>query len=199
MTKEEFFIIFDNDISPIIQEIKDNNSMVQLNNLDECKEKIYKEYIMLNQRYKQHIFEPDEDRVLLDRHKVAACICGAFLKVPVFNKQPLIDYIKKERQKVEVYFYYVNEFVAFRAAVKFLSFFMVNERKGQEEAVRAILRDFPQMLPITKNRRGFWNSVVFNLSQVKDAEQIGVEHYDMYAYAMLFFWLESYFNEHLAA
>lgn len=165
MTKEEFFTIFDNDIFPIIKEIQDNNSMIWLNDLDLCKKKIYEEYVILNQRY----------------------------------KQPLIDYIKKERQKVEVYFYYVNEFIAFRAAIKFLSFFMVNERKGQEEAIRAILRDFPQMPPTTKNKRGFWNSVVFNLSQVKDGQQIGVEHYDMYAYAMFFFWLESYFNEKLAA
>lgn len=199
MTKELFDTIFDNNILPFIEEIEANNSLVRRNDLEKCKTELYKEYTRLNQRYKKQIFEPNEDVVLLDRHKVAACICGAFLKVPVLNKTELMQYLMKERQKVAAYFYYVNEMVAFHAAAKFLSIFMVKEKDGQDEAVRFILENFPKMPPIIKNKRGFWNSVVFNLSQIKDDQQIGLEHYDVYSYAMFFFWLEHYFNENIAA
>ncbi|MCM1087520.1 MAG: hypothetical protein NC419_05140 [Muribaculaceae bacterium] len=199
MKKELFDRIFDNEILPFIEEIHANNSMIELKNLTECKAEIYAEYTKLNCKYKAQIFERDSDKVLLDRHKVAACVCGAFIKVSVFNKTKLIQYIKDERRKVEVYFYYVNELVALFAATKFLSFFMVSDRKEQIDIVRKIRNEFPMMPPITKNKRGFWNSVLFNLSQVKDQDQIGLEHYDMYSYAMFFFWLETYFNEKAAA
>lgn len=199
MDQQEFNTIFDNEILPFIQEIDANNSRIQLKDLAECKLQIYNEYRKLNSKYKSQIFENDEDQALLDRHKVAACICGAFLRVSVFNKTKLIEYIMSEKKKVEVYFYYVNEMVALFAATKFLSFFMVSERKGQPEVIRTILKEFPKMPPITKNKRGFWNSVYFNLAQIKDTNQIGLEHYDMYSYAMFFFWLENYFNEGLSA
>lgn len=190
--------IFDNDILPFIQEIKDNNSLIVLKDLQECKVQIYREYTKLNNNYKGQIFEKDADKVLLDRHKIAACVCGAFLSVSVFNKSKLINLIKTTGQKVDVYFYYVNEMVALYAATKFLSFFMVKEKLSQIEVVRAIVSDFPKVPPITKNKRGFWNSVLFNLAEIKDKKQIGIEHYDMYSYAMFFFWLENYFNEKLA-
>lgn len=190
--------IFDNDILPFIQEIKDNNSMIVLKDLQECKVELYREYARLNNNYKGQIFEKDADVVLLDRHKIASCVCGAFLSVSVFNKSELVNYIKTTGQKVDVYFFYVNEMAALYAATKFLSFFMVKERLNQIEAVRAIVSDFPKVPPITQNKRGFWNSVLFNLAEIKDKKQIGIEHYDMYSYAMFFFWLENYFNEKLA-
>lgn len=190
--------IFDNDILPFIQEIKDNNSMIVLKDLAKCKVEIYNEYIRLKDKYKGQIFEKDADVVLLDRHKIAACVCGAFLSVCVFNKTNLVKYIQTTGQRVDVYFFYVNEMAALYAATKFLSFFMVKERLNQIKVVRAIVSDFPKVPPITKNKRGFWNSVLFNLAEIKDDDQIGIEHYDMYSYAMFFFWLENYFNEKLA-
>lgn len=190
--------IFDKDILPFIQEIDNNNSMIGIKDLAKCKVEIYREYTRLNDKYKQQIFEKDADVVLLDRHKIAACVCGAFLRVSVFNKSELVKYIQTTGQRIEVYFFYVNEMVALYAATKFLSFFMVKERQKQLEVVRAIVSEFPKVPPITKNKRGFWNSVLFNLAEIKDEKQIGIEHYDMYSYAMFFFWLENYFNEKLA-
>ena len=168
--------------------------MIDLNDLSRCKADIYGKYNELNNKYKEQIFQKNDDDALLDRHKIAACVCGAFLCVPVFNKTRLMQYMISTKQKMEVYFYYVNEMVAFFAASKFLSFFMVNDRKEQEDVIRTILRDFPKMPPVTKNKSGFWNSVIFNLSQIKDKDQIGLDHYDVYSYSMFFFWLESYFN-----
>lgn len=199
MEREQFNKIFDKTILPFIEELEDNNSLIERNNLEDCKQKIYMAYMALNKRYKHQIFECDADSVLLDRHKVAACICGAFLEVPIFNKTKLIRYIKDEKQRIEVYFYYVNELVALFAATKILSFYMILDNQGDDEIVRAILNGFPKALPITKNKRGFWNSVVFNLSQINDNQQIGIKHYDMYSYAMFFFFLENYFNEKVAA
>ena len=46
----------------------------------------------------------------------------------------------------------------------------------------------------TQSKRGFWNIVLFNISQIKNKDQIGVEHYDMYSYAMFFFLLEQYYD-----
>lgn len=199
MKRDLFDRIFDNAILPFIKEINDNNSMIELKDLTKCKADIYDEYIALYSIYKNQIFGRDKDTGLLDRHKVASCVCGAFLKVSVFNKTKLIEYITNEKEKVEVYFYYVNELVALFAAAKFLSFYMMTDNKGQIEVVRNIYENFPIMPPITKNKRGYWSSVLFNLSQIKDDNQIGLEHYDMYSYAMFFFLLEIYFNKATAA
>lgn len=199
MNRELFNTIFDNDILPFITEINENNSMIVLNDLDECKENLYKKYSQLNRSYKEQIFTNGREDSLLDRHKIASCICGAFLWVPVFDKTGLMKYLQKERKKVEVYFYYVNELVAFFAASKFLAFFMIDDKKEELETVRAIVKGFPKAPSVTKNKRGFWNSVLFNMAQTKDKNQIGLEHYDVYSYAMFFFWLEYYFNEQLSA
>lgn len=199
MKRELFDRIFDNEILPFIKEIKANNSMIELKDLAKCKADIYAEYVELDSIYKEQIFGKDKDTELLDRHKVASCVCGAFLKVSVFNKTNLIEYITNEKKKVEVYFYYVNEMVALFAAAKFLSFYMMSDKKEQIDVVRDIYKNFPIVPPITKNKRGYWSSVLFNLSQIKDDNQIGLEHYDIYSYAMFFFWLETYFNERIAA
>lgn len=199
MKRELFDRIFDNAILPFIKEIESNNPMIELKDLARCKADIHREYMNLNHMYKGQIFGDETDSELLDRHKVASCICGAFLKVSVFNKTKLVEYIKTEKKKVEVYFYYVNEFTAFVAATKFLTFFMISDNKDNMDMVRDIYNRFPIMPSVTKSKRGFWNSVVFNLSQIKVKEQIGLDHYDMYAYAMFFFWLEKYFNDNIAA
>lgn len=198
MNQELFNKIFSNDILPFITEIEQNNSMIALNDLAECRVKLYRKYSELYRNYKEKIFAADKDEALLDRHKIASCICGAFLWVPVFNKTRLMRYLQEEKTKVEVYFYYVNELVAFFAASKFLAFFMIDDNKEELEAVRAIVKEFPKAPSITKNKRGFWNSVLFNMAQTKDESQIGLAHYDVYSYAMFFFWLEHYFNEQSA-
>lgn len=199
MKRELFNEIFDNEVLPFIREMQENNPMIVQKDLAKCKTEIFSEYNRLNNVYKHQIFNKDEDGVLLDRHKIAACMCGAFLRVSVFNKTKIVEYIKKERQGVEAYFYYVNEFVALFAAVKFLSFFMIAEQKGHPEVVKNILDTFPMAPPVRKVKKGFWNSVLFNLAQVKMEEQIGLEHYDVYSYAMFFFWLETYFLDKMTA
>ena len=196
MDKILFDKIFDSAIEPEIRELNDNNPMIVLNDLQTCKAKLYREYCILNDRYKDQVFGKDEE-ALLDRHKIAACICGAFLKVPIFNKTRLIEYIQKERPRLEAYFYYVNELVALFSASRFLLFFMIAEREGagDHEAADKLLRDFPSMPLVNQSKDDFWSSVLFNLSQVKDETQIGLDHYDMYSYAMFFYWLENYYNE----
>ena len=180
MERDKFYEIFDKTILPFVEQLEENNPKIRRRDLTECKANIYDEYMTLNRTYKSQIFDKDADTVLLDRHKIAACICGAFLRVPVLDKTELVRHIKKTGQKVEVVFYYV-------------------EHEGQDRVVREILKTFPLMPPTTKNKKGFWNSVLFNLSQIKDEKQIGTEHFDMYAYAMFFFWLENYFYERVAA
>lgn len=191
--------IFDNDILPFVMEIKDNNPLIDLKDLNKCREDLYVKYSELNRNYKEQIFIKGREDSLLDRHKIASCICGAFLWVPVFNKTRLVNYLLDERKKVEVYFYYVNELTAFYAASKFLAFFMIDDNKDELDTVRTIVREFPKAPSVTKNKRGFWNSVLFNMAQTKDEKQIGLEHYDVYSYAMFFFWLEHYFNEQISA
>jgi len=192
LTKELFNTIFDNEIRPFINEIQSNHSQIKIKNLELCKQNIYKQYIILNNAYKENIFDQSEGS-LLDRHKVASCICGAFLKVSVFNKAEMIKEIKKSHLKVFSYFYYVNEFVALYAANKFLSFFMVMDYKDDLEKKRVIIEHFPKMPETTRCKTGFWTNVLFNLSQIKDEQQIGLAHYDLYSYAMFFYMLESFF------
>lgn len=76
---------------------------------------------------------------------------------------------------------------------------MIDDNKEELETVRTIVKEFPKAPSVTKNKKGFWNSVLFNMAQTKDENQIGLEHYDVYSYAMFFFWLEHYFNEQLSA
>lgn len=202
MTFEEFTEIFDENILPEINRIKGNNSFVETKNIFLCRREIYDAYKHLNDLYKKQIFNKTE-KVLLDRHKVASCICGAFLKVSVFDTSALIKHLKKTRLAVESYVYYVNELVALTAATKFLSYFMIleKEKKGDHEAACEIIKKFPLFPRPSNCKIGFWGITLYNLSQIKinkpkDTTQysIGLEHYDMYAYSMYFYWLELYFN-----
>lgn len=204
MTFKEFTEIFDESILPEIKEISKKITFTKPKNIFLCRREIYDEYKKLNDLYKKQIFKKTED-VLLDRHKVASCMCGAFLKVCVFDfsKSELIKYLKENRISVEPYVFYANELIALTAATKFLSYFMVSEKEknGDYEAARKIIEKFP-LFPETLNcKLGFWSITLYNLSQIRvnepeNSEQysIGLEHYDIYAYSMYFYWLELYFN-----
>lgn len=205
MTFEKFAEIFNESILPDINKISERITFVKTKkDMFACCKEIYDAYKNLNDLYKKQIFNKTEE-VLLDRHKVASCICGAFLKVCVFDfsKSELIKYLKENRTAVEPYIFYANEFIALTAATKFLSYFMVLEKAkaGNKEAAREIIEKFP-LLPNTSNSKlGFWRITLYNLSQIRVNEpqnsaqySIGIEHYDMYAYSMYFYWLELYFN-----
>ncbi len=194
MTREFFDMIYDNDILPFIQTVDHNNSLLDIKDMDQCKSDIYDRYCKLRKVYKDQIFDKT-DEALLDRHKVASCICAAFLQVSVFNKQRMVQRIKETKVAVHSYFFYANELVALYAANRFLSFFMVMDYRGNFELQRDILEKFPLMPPSFKSKKGFWTSVLFNLASIKDEDVIGQEHFDIYAYAIIFFMLEIYYIE----
>lgn len=191
MKEELFHQIYEYDIVPFIRQIEDNNSLIQSKNLMQCEREIFERYKIIRRQYKEVVFGKDSKQ-LLDRHKVASSICGAFLYVSVFDKTALIKELKKTRQPVEVFFYYVNELVAFYAGYRFLSFYMVFGREDRDKIT--IIEDFPIIPPTIKNKNfeGL-SSILFNLSQIKDENQIGIEKYDKYSYAMFYFMLENYF------
>ncbi len=199
MTKGMFDYVFDSEISPFIDEIQQNNHLIKKKNIGICKNEIYKEYCALREHLKEIIFGDKETDKLLDRHKVAACICAAFLKVSVFNKDLMLQKIQETRARVGSYFYYVNEMVAFMAGCYFLSFFMTSEcimHKDKNKAER-IVREFPVLPCVKQSTLGCYDSILFNLSQIK-TDEIGLEHFDIYSYSMFFFMLESYYNAQVA-
>ena len=156
-----------------------------------AKGKFSRNTINIKREYKDIIFgENSED--LLDRHKISSCICGAFLRISVFNKTDLINKLIKTHEPVEAYFYYVNELVSFYAGYRYLSFYMLYDRNDDEK--RVITENFPIIPPIIKNNQhGGLSSILFNLSQIKDDNQIGTNKFDKYSYAMFFYMLENYF------
>lgn len=194
MTKNLFDRIYDESILPFIRTLAQNNPLLQIKNMDQCKEDIYNKYCGLKQLYKDQIFDKT-DEALLDRHKVASCICAAFLQVSVFNTQKMIQQIIDTRQAVHSYFFYANEFVALYAANRFMSYFMICDYKGNLRIQRDILEKFPLIPPIVQSKKGFWTSVLFNLASIKDEEVIGLQHFDIYAYAIIFFMLEVYYEK----
>lgn len=75
------------------------------------------------------------------------------------------------------------------------------EKKGDYEAAGEIINKFPLLPPVSNSKLGFWGITLYNLSQIKvyapaDSTKysIGLEHYDIYSYAMYFYWLELYFR-----
>ncbi len=194
MTKEVFDNIFDWGIQNFIMDLQANNSLIKTYDLQECKSKAYENYNRLIHQYKDNIFSK-ADNCLLDRHRVASCICGAFLKTGVFNTDDLLKQIIKTRKGVEAGFYYVNEWVAFHAGCRYLSCFMAYDNINNRDTFLNIIKNFPSLPQTTLVKRGFLNCILFNLSQIKDKDQIGIAHYDLYAYAMLFFNLEQNFYQ----
>lgn len=194
MTKNLFDRIYDESILPFIQTLAQNNPLLQIKNMDQCKEDIYDKYCGLKQLYKDQIFDKT-DEALLDRHKVASCICAAFLQVSVFNTQKMIQQIIDTREAVHSYFFYANELVALYAANRFMSFFMILDYKGNLKRQRDILEKFPLVPPSVQSKKGFWTSVLFNLASIKDEKVIGLQHFDIYAYAIIFFMLEVYYEK----
>lgn len=196
MRFSEFASLYDELFMPIIQEVSQNNSLVQINDIERHKNDVYHAYVNLRDKYKNQIFNKD-DKALLDRHKIASCICGAFLEVPAINKTLLIKNIVDYKKPVDSFFFYTNEFIAFSVAIRVLGIFMIASN-DDDEIKRRILCDFPIMPDIMNNKKGIWNNFLFNLSQIKDDKQIGIDHYDTYAYAMQFFMLENHFYRTLA-
>lgn len=192
MTKEVFNTIIDSEIMPFIFQIQDNNPRIKIKDMERCKKEIFDEYNKLKKDFKNKIFGKRGEDNLLDRHKIAACICGAFLKVSVFNKTELVNYIQKTKQPIEMYFYYVNEMAAFYAGCRFLTFFMSSEFMEEREKAEQILKKFPLFPPVKTSSMTCYDNIIFNLSQIK-TDRIGLEHYDLYNYSMFFFMLESYF------
>ena len=115
------------------------------------------------------------------------------MKTNVFNKDNLLDQIIESKERVEAGFYYVNEWVAFHAGCRYLSCFMAYDNKDNADVCLNIINNFPYLPRPTLVKKGFLNCILFNLSQVKDERQIGIGHYDLYSYAMLFFNLEQNF------
>lgn len=194
MTKEFFYKVYDDSILPFIQTIAQNNLLLDIKDMNQCRQEIYDRYCKLRKFYKDQIFDKTDD-ALLDRHKVASCICAAFLQVSVFNKERMVNRIIDTGEKVHSYFFYANELVALYAANRFLSFFMVLDYRGNFELQKTIMEEFPLMPPSVKSKKGVWTSVLFNLASIKDEEMIGLEHFDIYAYAIIFFMLEVYYIE----
>lgn len=199
MNINTFNEIFDKEIMPFIKELQENNSKIKTKDLVSCKQEIFKQFNELNSSFKNVIFSKDSDVNILDRHKIASCICGAFLMVSVFNKQELVDYIKETKKSVEHYFFYVNEFVAFYAGCKFLSFYMVSDnlKRNQIQMAIKIIERFP-ILPQAKNTlQGSYSNLLFYLSRIKDENEIGLKHFDKYSYSWNFYMLEEYFNNQI--
>lgn len=194
MTKNLFDRIYNQSILPFIQTVAQNNPLLQMKDTDQCRQDIYDRYCKLKQLYKSQIFDK-ADEALLDRHKVASCICAAFLQTSVFNTQKMINQIMTTREAVHSYFFYANELVALYAANRFMSFFMILDYKGDAQRQRDILEKFPLVPPIVQSKKGFWTSVLFNLASIKDETIIGLEHFDIYAYAIIFFMLEVYYEK----
>lgn len=122
-----------------------------------------------------------------------------FLKVSVFYKDELVKQIISTKQPVEKYFYYVNEMVAFYAGCRFLSFFISSEyiEKHERKKAENVIKEFPKLPPVKKSTMACYDNVIYNLSQVK-TKRIGLEHFDVFCYAMFFFLLESYFYTQVA-
>ena len=192
VTKEVFDKIFDWGIQNFITELQNNNPLIKAYDIQECKGKAYESYNDLICQYKDNIFSKS-DNCLLDRHRVASCVCGAFLRTNVFNKTDLLQQIIESKKSVEAGFYYVNEWVAFHAGCRYLSYFMAYDHRDNRNVFLSIIENFPSLPQTTLVKKGFLNCILFNLSQVKDEDQIGLAHYDLYAYAMLFFNLEQNF------
>lgn len=201
MRRELFDEIFDREIAPFIQEMLEFEPFIERRDLTPCKREIYNEYSRLRGIYKRQVYNKDIE--ILDRHKVASCMCGAFLTVPIFHKGHVIEAIKQHGEPVEAFFYYANELIAFYAANKYLSIYMLREvdsKRGiDEESKRLqkerIIEQFPLMPASSKGKQGTWSGILFNLSQIQNEERIGVQHYDLYAYATIFFMLETYYNQ----
>lgn len=201
MRRELFNEIFDREIAPFIQEMLEREPFIEKRDLNPCKRDIFNEYSKLRGVYKRQVYNTDIE--ILDRHKIASCMCGAFLTVPIFHKGHLLEAVKQHGEAVEAFFYYANELIAFYAANKFLSFYMlreVDEIRGIDEEDRRsrkerIIERFPLMPPASKETNGTWSGILFNLSQIRKEERIGVRHYDLYAYATIFFMLETYYNQ----
>lgn len=180
-----------------IQQLQDNNPKIKMNNPEICKRQIYNQYCKLNNEFKEVIFVGQSDKKLLDRHKIASCICGAFLIIPVFDKTELVNDIKNTKIKTEALFFYVNELVAFHAGCRFLSFFMVDDnlkKQNSEKAVR-IVKMFPILPPAKNTTLGSYSNIVFYLSRIKDKNEIGLDHFDKYSYSWNYYMLEEYFNK----
>lgn len=197
MTKRTFSEIFDSEILPFIIEMQQNNTQIQMKDMESCKEEIYNVYSNLNLHLKEMIFRDQSADSVLDRHKVAACICAAFLKVSVFYKDEMVKRIMQTGERVEAYFFYSNELVAFMAGCRFLSFFMTSECIGDKDKAERIIREFPKLPPVKRSTTSCYNCILFNLSQIK-TDEIGLDHFDIYSYSMFFFMLESYYNEQAA-
>lgn len=192
MNKEQFDKFFEVCIAEQIKELSDNNSLITVNELEHCKGKILNDYDNLRNQMKHTVFKNVYPKVM-DRHRIAACMCGAMLKNEVFDTSKMVEHMKKTGVSFEAGFQYANEVISLYSGYKVLSFFMMNDFKDNCDLREKIRVDFPVFPDTRQVKTEFMNVLCFNLHQIKDARQIGINHYDPYAYAVIYFWLEEYF------
>ncbi|MDE5590372.1 MAG: hypothetical protein K2J60_14735 [Acetatifactor sp.] len=192
MNKQQFDKIFEAGIADQIKELSDNNSLITVNDLEQCKRKILNDYDDLRIQMKNTVFKNVYPQVM-DRHRIAACMCGAMLRNEVFDISKMVEHMKKTGNSFEAGFQYANEVISLYSGCKVLSFFMMNDFKDNCDLREKIRDNFPIFPDTRQVKTEFMNVLCFNLHQIKDARQIGLKHYDPYAYAVIYFWLEEHF------
>lgn len=189
MSFNQFDIYFSQYIEPIAKEIKNNNSKIEYRyEIRNYKKILYESYTYLNKSYKKQIFNT-EDVVLLDRHKVSSCLCGAVLKNPIFK----LNFNKDDRQKYKAFFFYPNELFALQVSLECMKTYMISDYTSDLDAKRKILYEFPYFPDKHCDKVDFLTCIIFDLSEINTNCQIDKYYFDKGAYAIIFYFLEDYF------
>ena len=86
--------------------------------------------------------------------------------------------------------------MAYHCASRCLAAYIVSDYSDNEKLAMRVVKEFPGVPDKLTSKSGFLKDVLFNLAQIRDGNQIGIEHYDKYAYALFFFWIERYYIDH---
>lgn len=183
MQKADYSDFYDIVIKPYIDEITADCSLGECKDRGpRCKYRIYKSYQEKRDSIKNKYMRKRDD-VALDRHKVAACMVYAILKVQPIKVNRFLWNLPEEKLLA-------NEYLAFYVALNIIAMYKrdeLREAKMEKEA-----SDYKIIVPKTYHEEEGVNFVSNTCRALYYLRLRGLIGFDIFAHATIFFMLEKY-------
>lgn len=183
MQKADYSDFYNTVIKPYIEEITADCGLGECKDKgSHCKYRIYKCYQEKRDSVKNKYMQKADD-VALDRHKVAACMVYAILKVQPIKVNRFLWNLPEQKLLA-------NEYLAFYVALNIIAMYKrdeLREAKMEKEAA-----DYEIIVPKTYHEGEGADFVSNTCRALYYLRLRGLTGFDIFAYATIFFMLEKY-------
>lgn len=150
---------------------------------ESAKKKILREYNKIRKELKGELYGANADNKRMDRHKIAACFCEAFIECKQFA------FIVSDNTPTDVLL--SNYELAYVSSLRVLYLFMLYEylKDGRQQYFHKLLNASKLLVPETSSTHDTYNKG--RIKTLASNDYYGKE-FDLLTYADMMFWIEQY-------